>query len=180
MIVIALYRLKLLHPGLIDLMRLPANKSRSLYLSIVVLAAGIAVYLVAVGVPATKYGVPTSSPAKLFELPLTSVSPTQYQSFLSGFNEEIFRAGYLVNGLSHPLLNALLWAVAHPHSLQRIERRWGVDLSDSPYKNAFLKTVLISYFFAMLLQGLLLLWLMRKTQSVWPSILCHLAHNALV
>ncbi len=172
-----------LHTDLANLMRLPTEKTRAILLTALVWGSSSALYLLAVSAPAFSYGVLSASQIEFKGLATSNATVPTSSEVLSSFNEEVIRAGLMLNGLPNPLLNSLLWVLAHPHSAHRVEKRsesaWGVNLDGMANKDAFVKTILAAYFLAMCVHGFLLLWLIKRTHSVWPAVVCHLAHNLL-
>lgn len=185
LIVYLLIKIGLLHTDLANLMRLPAEKTRAILLTALVWGSSSALYLLAVSAPAFSYGVLSASQIEFKGLATSNATVPTSSEVLSSFNEEVIRAGLMLNGLPNPLLNSLLWVLAHPLILsanrveERTESAWGVNLDGMANKDAFVKTILAAYFLAMCVHGFLLLWLIKRTHSVWPAVVCHLVHNLL-
>jgi membrane protease YdiL (CAAX protease family) len=176
-----------LNPQLLEFIQFPKRRFRATVLAILVWIAMAASVFASLIIPGALYRVYTS----YYSYPQQSTSssiPHFFESLSAGqwvlnsINEEILRAALFTSSLTNPVLNTLLWVLAHRHEPERMVPRLearGIDTSQ-PNIQAYLRVTTYTYALAMFINGLALLWLIRTTGSIWPAALSHFLYNLLV
>jgi membrane protease YdiL (CAAX protease family) len=172
-----------IEPKLAVFFRLPKRPVPTLLMSTLVLGGLIAIGLAAIVVPAHLFV--KQAPHAFKHAPLSTLAAGNVW-WLGGV-EEFSRLGLQVM-LPRAIQSSLLWSLAHHHDLKYWEDAWEQSLclpeescvADSSAKRSFTVATNYAYAVGMILQGVLLLWLINKTRSIWPSVVCHVLYNALV
>jgi membrane protease YdiL (CAAX protease family) len=163
--------------------RLPKRPVPTLLMSTLVLGGLVAIGFAAILVPSHFFVKHEAGAYRNSSLATLSVGNT----WLLGGVEEFSRVGLQVM-LPGPVPSSLLWSLAHRHDAKYWEEAWERSfclpeegcIAGSSAKKSFAVATTYGYAAGMILQGVLLLWLINKTRSIWPSVICHVLYNALV
>lgn len=172
-----------LNPKIAYFFELPKRPVQSIVMSALVLGGLVAISLASILLPSYFY-VRHEVSGFCFACPKAVAFGKMW---MLGGVEEVSRVGLLVV-TPRPVQSSLLWSLAHLHDAEYWGQAWDKSLcvkedgciSDFEARKSFSVVANYSYAVGMLLMGLLLLWLTKKTRSVWPSLVAHILYNVLI